>query len=463
MRRPALISSLLVLACTREPDNAPPPAPPEPTAQVEPSEAEPEKPTTFTAPVPNEAADAAHAFVQQRVLGRPLEAHPLVRFTPIEDPGGEALRRFHEALRRLDAGEQAKVRVAVYGSSSVAADRYTAYLRGYLQHRFGDGGVGFVALVPLWRWHRHNEVTVSASSTWTIEHAQKEKTGRLDGHYGLLGASAHTSSKRAHALVRPASRGAFTDVAASELVELLHLAQPGGGRYRIKVGRTQVGEVSTRGKTHEAAYVRPQWTGAPLPLRIEPVGDGEVRLFGAIFEREQPGVVVDTLGIGGTRATNLVGWTEAIWADNLRKRAPDLYVLAYGANEAGDDDEEHPIATYRDELSAVLDRFARVLPNASCVLVGPQDFPVRTEDETYVRRPRMDAVVQVQREVAAHKGCGYFETRTMMGGPDQMTAWVAADPPLAKADHLHFTTLGYVHMGRVLADALMAGYDAELP
>jgi lysophospholipase L1-like esterase len=463
--RLTLFCTALVLACTREPDKGPAPASPEPAPVAEPTEPETAAVITFSAPVPSPAAEQAHLYAQMRLLGRSLEPHSEVHFTPVEDSRGQALQRFHDALGKLEAGGEpdAKVRVAVYGSSSVAADRYTGYLRGYLQHRFGDGGVGFVSLVPLWRWHRHNEVNASATSGWTIEHAQKERTGRLDGHYGLLGASAHTASKRAHALVRASTpRGAMTDVTASDIVELYHLAQPGGGRYRVEIGRKQVGEVSTQADTHAAAYFRPAWKGPAMPVRVKPVGDGEVRLFGAVFEREGPGVVVDELGIGGTRATNMVGWTEEIWADNLRRRAPALYILAYGANEAGDDEQEHPIARYRQDLGAVLDRFERVLPEASCVLVGPQDFPMRAPDdqESWQRRPRMDAVVQAQREIAKNHGCGFFDTRELMGGPDHMMAWVAAQPPLAKADHLHFTTLGYTHMGRVLADALLAGYDA---
>jgi hypothetical protein len=38
-----------------------------------------------------------------------------------------------------------------------------------------------------------------------------------------------------------------------------------------------------------------------------------------------------------------------------------------------------------------------------------------------------------------------------------MEAWVVAE--LAKADRLHMTKLGYLHLGRVLADALMRDLD----
>jgi hypothetical protein len=138
-------------------------------APVEPAP-EPELTPIVVAP-----ATAAHAAVQAKAVGGPLPDQPIVKFMPIEDSKGDALASFHGALRKLAAGEDAdgKVRVAVYGSSSVAADRYTGYLRGYLQQRFGDGGIGYVAAVPLWRWHRHNEVAVTATKGWSVEHGQK--------------------------------------------------------------------------------------------------------------------------------------------------------------------------------------------------------------------------------------------------------------------------------------------------
>ncbi|MEM6294650.1 MAG: hypothetical protein AAGA54_25470, partial [Myxococcota bacterium] len=125
------------------PKETPKPSPAEPTIAPEP-----------TAPVANDATAAAHAAVQTVLHGEALPAHENVHFTPVADPTGRALHGFHAALRNLaDKPEgDRKVRVAFYGASSVAADRYTAYLRGYLQARFGDGGVGFVAVVPLWRW-----------------------------------------------------------------------------------------------------------------------------------------------------------------------------------------------------------------------------------------------------------------------------------------------------------------------
>ncbi len=435
------------------------PSPPSPS----PSESAAKTPEPAVAPEPtaavqSPASTAAHAHVQQVMHGEALAAHPNVHFAPIEDPSGKAMHRFHAALRALAAGDDpdGKVRVAFYGASSVAADRYTGYLRGYLQQRFGDGGVGFLALVPLWRWHRHDSARVTASKHWRIEHGQR-KTGKLDGHYGLLGASAHADHKRAWSSV--AGKGsAVSSLSNSDRIELHYLLQPGGGSFEVKLGKAAAQRFATAGETPQAHQVALDVPESFLPLRVELNGDGEVRLFGASFEREQPGVVVDALGIGGTRSANMVAWNEAPWAEALERRDPSLYVLAYGANESVDDDE--PIEIYRRDLEAVLDRFAAAAPQASCVLVGPVDYPLKNEEtEAWEVRPRLRQILEIQRETAAARGCGFFDTSRLTGGLGSMSDWVQADPQLAKNDHLHLSPLGYLHFGRVLSDALMADFD----
>ncbi|MBC8073720.1 MAG: hypothetical protein IAG13_35695, partial [Deltaproteobacteria bacterium] len=407
-------------------------------------------------PVVTDASTAAHAHVQQRVLGGPLPASELVHFVPITD-ADTALVHFHDALRKLAAGNDpgGKLRVAVYGSSSVAVDRYTGYLRGYLQRRFGDGGIGFVAAAPLWRWHRHNEVAITATKGWSIDHAQK-KAVREGGHLGLMGASANASRKRVATTVGAGGRESFSPFDEQDLVEVHYLEQPKGGRFTVAIGDRKPTTLSTRAKAVAPAVYRPNRVGEPRgPLKLQVNGDGEVRLLGVALEREQPGVVVDALGIGGTRAANHLAWNEPQWAAAIGARAPELWVLAYGANECMDEDE--PIETYRENLAAVIDRFARAVPEASCVLVGPVDFPVELEDGVWTPRARLEQIISAQRELAAEHGCGFFDTQAMMGGVGTMDAWVTGE--LAKGDHLHFTKLGYTHLGRVLADALMRDYD----
>lgn len=410
-------------------------------------------PPPRTGPVRIAEATAAHDAVQTAMWDGPLPDSELVHFTPVAR-GTQAA--FHAALRALAAGERDRVRVVFYGASSVAGDRYTAYLRRYLQHRFGDGGMGFAAVVPLWRWHRHDVVRLEANTKqWRIEHAQR-KTGKLDGRYGLLGASAHATSKWARTKL-----WGKRDAAEVHRAELWFLAQPGGGTAKLTwLGHEQT--LDTKAEAPRAAYLEVR-AAKPMPpaLELAVAGDGEVRVFGAVFERDDPGVVVDELGIGGTRAANHVLWDEPIWREQIQRRAPDLWILAYGANEAVDEDE--PIEVYRESLEAVMERFARAVPDASCLLLGPVDFRMEDEQGEWVERPRCTEILEIQREVAAAHGCAFFDLKAMMGGADSMNAWVEADEPLAKPDHLHLTPLGYMQVGRTLTDAIMADYDDPPP
>jgi len=467
--RSRFLAAVWFVGCSAPDGPAPRPASaeqPAPTATEGWQTAGPKPQAPTIGPEPSAAivapdATAAHAAVQSVVHGEVLAEHSNVHFTPIEDPSGRALHAFHAALRDLGdhPADGKKVRVAFYGASSVAADRYPGYLRGYLQQRFGDGGVGFVTLVPLWRWHRHDAVRLDANKHWKIEHGQR-KAGKLDGYYGLLGASAHSTHKRARTTLH-SKASAVSGINDSDSFAIQLLEQPGGGSLSVKFGAGKSATSASLSTAAEAFALRTVPVPLPdtfTPMTIQVATEDEVRIMGGIFERDQAGVVVDALGIGGTRSANIVNWDVPMWSAALRARAPSLYVLAYGANESVDEDE--PIEVYRENLEAVLDRFAAAVPDASCVLVGPVDYPLNDEEtETWGVRPRLREILTAQREIAAQRGCGFFDTSKLTGGLGSMPDWVAADPQLAKGDHLHLTPLGYTHFGRVLSDALMADFD----
>lgn len=422
---------------------------------------------TASGPIDVEAARLGHAAAQSRALPRepplpPLsnavdtdgDDAPLARFIPIADPpSGPALAPFHTALRALADGTRDHVRVAMYGASGTAADIGTGYVRTYLQARFGIGGPGFVPLVPLGKWYRHNEVEVRASKGWDVVHAQR---GRVDdGRFGLLGAGFVATRAGAWAEVT----GKPDSVAAEAVtrIELHVLAQPKGGRVRVRIdGRVR--ETIATAASEPALLVREYAVPRGRHVvRVETLDRADVRVFGLVLEGDR-GVVVDTLGIDGTRAANHLQWDAAIWSAAVHRRAYDLVTLSYGTNESVDEDE--PIERLRDDMGAVVLRARRELPAAACVLLGPGDFPKRTP-EGLQPRPRLLEIVAIERDLAAAAGCGFWDGMAFMGGPGAMARWVAATPPLAREDHLHFRRRGSATLGQALCDALSMSYDAD--
>ncbi len=439
-----------------------------------------EVPDDPSAPVYNPVLLRQRARVQERILGRdqgvedelgrivparqivlepsegplPPNGNTLGRFVPVENEA--ALAHFHGALEALTAtpNQKNKVRIAVYGASHTQADIYSGYLRYYLQSRFGNGGAGFIPLGVERGWSSRIDFKVRARG-FKMQYVQ-QKSPPPHGRFGLSGMAAIGGP---HGRIRISPENTSDPELTGSQYGLFYAAEPFTGDIAISVD----GDVPVQLPT-SAAKLEPRYYTFERPLgwhdvEVRSLGIGGARLFGLTVERAQPGVVLDTLGIRGTRAANMLLWDQALWEEHLRRRDPDLLLLAYGTNETTD--RGQPIADYSKELSEVLKRVRQALPNASCVLVGPGDFPKEEEDGSWSTRPRLLEIIREQRKLAPKFGCGFWDAYAFMGGDGSMLEWVSSNPRLGAPDHIHLTTRGYVRMGMVLADALMRAYDAR--
>jgi lysophospholipase L1-like esterase len=382
----------------------------------------------------------------------PVNGNVLGSFVPVENEA--ALTHFHAALASLSTHpeQKNKVRIAAYGASHTQADIYSSYLRYYLQERFGNGGPGFLPLGMERGWSQHDFPV--RSHGLEVEYVQSKGTPP-HGRFGLSG-SAAVAKPSAWVRVEPRD-GNDPELAASQY-RLFYAAEPEGGEISLSVDGEQPLVLPTRAEKVEP---RSQFFERPLGWHVVEVraqGDAASRLFGISIERRQPGLVIDTLGIRGTRAATLLFWDQSLWEQPLRQRAPDLVILAYGTNETTD--QKQPIEEYARSLELVLQRVRHTLPGASCLLVGPGDFP-KAQGEGWVTRPRLLEIIAEQRRLAPQFGCGFWDAFSFMGGAGSMAAWARSNPRLGATDHIHLTTRGYVRMGMALGDALMRAYDAR--
>jgi len=366
---------------------------------------------------------------------------------------GGALKHFYEALAKADAGQSHDdVTVLHFGDSHTAADYETGPLRRALQARFGEGGRGFVAIGEPWKHYVQEGVRSGSSHDWSPErsHPTKGSKGRLvgDGMYGLGGVAIHTSSAGARA---------WTELTAkASRIEVAYLQQPRGGSFDVFIDGARAGHVSSRG-ANESAWRAFAASDGPHRVEVDATGDGDVRVFGAVLDRDQVGLTYDALGINGARVTNVLAWDEAHMAEQIRHRAPDLVVLAYGTNESGDTDV--PIETYERQLVDLLGRVARAAPSASCMLLGPPDRAVHTH-EGWGTVPRLLDIIATQRRVAQAAGCAFFDQLEAMGGPGTISQWADESQPRAQRDRVHLTREGYAQLASAVAADLIHGYGA---
>lgn len=366
--------------------------------------------------------------------------------TAIHDPGGHALDQFRAALKRA-AKRQGQARIAFYGASHTAADLWTGELRRRLQDRFGDAGHGFVFPVRWNAGYRHQDLVVESSKNWLVwRHKRDDPCAISDfGCSGLVATSAdptdfaivHTTVDNEHG--RRANR-----------LELWVRTAPDGGTLLVDLDG-HVERISTRADAVEAVFHVWRTTDAGHTLRIAPVGDGPVTIYGMVIERTAPGVIIDQLGIPGMRADILLHWQESVWRDQIERRKPDLVVLAYGTNDVGDEDE--PIEVYADTWRKVLGRLRQAVPDASCILVGPTDRLGKDPQGEKRTFPRTAAVIQTQKRIAAELGCGQWDAQAAMGGPGSMTRWRRAR--LAQSDDVHLNRAGYTWLAELFEAELL--------
>jgi lysophospholipase L1-like esterase len=378
----------------------------------------------------------------------------------IENP--KALKYFFQALRRSANQEPgAIVRVAHYGDSSVAADEITQTVRRKLQLRFGDAGHGFMLMAKGDMHYVHRDVTHGESDGWEVSSIVRR--GLKGGYYGYGGVLAHAFGGE-YASFGTASKGQVGN--AVSRFEVFYQRFPNGGDLKVAVDNDAPQTVRTRSDTTEDAWHVIEVPDGAHSLNLKTTG--EARLYGVAQERKGPGVVYDALGLVGARADRLLDADPAHMARQIAHRNPDLLVLAFGGNEAGN--EWLDPARYAASLRKVIHLMRAGKPEMSCLLFAPLDQAERTPRGRIITLSLLPAIVLTQREVAVSEGCAFFDTWTAMGGEGAMERWYEARPRLVSSDLRHATPAGYAILGNAYYKALLEGFanwlekgDAAVP
>ncbi len=331
------------------------------------------------------------------------------------------------------------VHILQYGDSHTASDDWANALRQNFQSKFGCGGPGFIMPGHPFRGYRRYDSSGSSSAGWHTEGL----VGRAgDGRYGLGGLSISSTS----------AGETVTLTAECDSLKLCYLQQPGGGSLEIEEDGAPAGTVSTDGEIAAGFFA---WRPGPgvHHYSVRTLSSAPVRLFGWVADRSQ-GVTVETLGINGAQIAMMTGWDEGLLAAQIAERDPALILVAYGTNEALS--PKWQAETYRQSLIDAIGRLRLASPTASIVMIGPPDCFLRTR-HGLVAFPHLDAVVDIQREVARSMRCPFWDWRQRMGGTGSKKFWVRAG--LGQPDYVHLTPAGYQLVGRTLFDDLMAQYQ----
>ena len=377
-----------------------------------------------------------------------LEQAPPV---PLLDPSGKALDRFFDSLTRTERKRPGAItRIAHFGDSIVVSDYVSGTLRRKLQATFGDAGHGFVLVANAWPAYFHNDVSRYATAGFNVSRIVGPYAA--DGFYGLGGVS-FVTPPNVLSRIGTAEGGAFGRNVAS--FTLYYLEQPNGGTLELAIDGGPPSELSTAGPTIASKTHTVKVPDGSHQLSLQ-TKRGTSRLFGVVLERDQPGVVLDALGVQGARIRFMDKQDDRHWADQLQLRSPNLLVYEFGANESADG-FLYAMEDYHRTMLEVLNQGKRALPGSSCLVIGAMDRAAKVGDEIVSLRV-MPELLANQKQAALDAGCAFFDTWTAMGGARSMPRWVKKG--LGQADLTHPTSVGAEIIGTWIYRALLQSYQS---
>jgi lysophospholipase L1-like esterase len=367
----------------------------------------------------------------------------------------EALANFYAALRKSAQGEAGAItRVAHYGDSAIAADEITTTLRRKLQKRFGDAGHGFMLIAHSSMHYLHRDVAHHESDGWEmISLVERKLKGGRYGYGGVL-AKGSGGERAVFGTVKDAQVGRSVS-----RFELAYQKFPSGGEVRVSIDGKLRSTLSTRASEVEDAWESFEVPDGSHSISVRANGN-EVHLYGVVQERDVAGVVYDSVGMVGAQAERLLNADPDAMAAQIAHRNPDLLVLGFGGNEAGNEwlDPERYAAT----LAKVIKLMRKGKPEMSCLLFAPLDQGEKNARGDLVTLKVLPDIVEAQRRVAKQEGCAYFDTFHAMGGINSVARWYRKHPRLIGSDFRHATPLGYDVVGNLYYQALLKGFAEYL-
>jgi lysophospholipase L1-like esterase len=434
--RVAALAALSFLAAC-----APAPAPPpeRPVVQIPvPPPAEPAPPTPADEIAPR-ATDLMAAMV-------PGAAAPAARAPTRLEP-------FFADLAALEAGRRTRVNIVQIGDSHTAGDVMSARLRELLQTRFGGAGRGWLPPGRPYPGVRHAGLAILETGRWTYD---LSLSPRASGPFSLAGIAAKTSAAGAALALEATDERGFDEI----FVALRPRAD--GGRVRISVDGRDIATIDTGHARGPVEIVRQRVPRGSKSLRVTTLDRKPVTLLGWGVERDARGIVHDSLGVVGASYLTTLRWDEAATARELAARDPSLVLLVFGTNEGFRNDLE--LGAYAEAIAARVRAIRAAAPRAAILVVGPPDAARKLDPRcqglacAWATPANIGAVREIQIAAASTLGYQFWDWYGAMGGTGAMRRWVLAEPPMARNDHVHFTTLGYSAVAERLFADLMDGY-----
>ncbi len=383
---------------------------------------------------------------------------------PDDDPA--VLRPFFRKLAFFS--KEKRLRILHFGDSQIEGHRISHELNRGMQRLYGGGGPGWIAPIPA---VQSIAVRQEYSGNWTRHAVFGYPRSNTHDRFGLLAAYARFSPERVpsqDSLAPQEGMEADDSVVREAWFSVSPYGRAPGGwdrarlalgnisdsvRYRVLLGEE---ELDAGVLPPSAELIQGSWAlgDAKGPLRFEWAGTDSPDFYGLSLERAT-GVYVDNIAMRGSSGTEFHKMDLGLLKRQLGDDEVPMIILQFGGNTLPGIRSAEQLSRYGKYMAAQIRLLKRHFPEAAFLVIGPSDMSMK-EDLDYITYPFLPGLRDAMKETALCEGALYFDLYEAMGGRNSMPSWVSADPPLASADHIHFSHQG----ARQVADWLLQAFEA---
>lgn len=346
-----------------------------------------------------------------------------------------SLSNFNEpnSQNLIQALQTKKIHIVQLGDSHTAADEMTNNMRLQLQATLGNGGMGW-GMPMYFTGHRLVRYGYDNSGWQPISSRTQSNENYTLG--GLLAV--------------PKSTAASLTIKAKQ--------SENTQRYIVSI-RQQAGDSALIGRdadgrsiSIEAPVKNGQWQFvefvAKPPFTVQSQHAQQTALGGWWGQNEAgQGAVVSALGINGAQLSYWNRWNTQAWQKELAAVTPNLLILAYGTNEAYNDNLN--VEQTRQILVEKIQAIRSASPKTAVMIVSAPESLKNINGGCGTRPVKLSEVQQMQREVAQQYKTLYWDWQNAMGGSCSMKSWINRGD--ARRDGVHFSASGYQKLGNMLA------------
>jgi lysophospholipase L1-like esterase len=335
---------------------------------------------------------------------------------------------------------QKKVNIVHIGDSHIQADYLSGETRKRLQATFGNGGRGFVFPYQVARSNGPIDVSVSYSGTWSSRNVLRDY---LDQQIGASGFSVSCSDSSILSIGLRGEPSPYYGFNSLTIFEKNGIFYPEDRSVYIEMSG-----IKTTSRMNYSRYIFLKNFDS---LNLIANTSSAATLHGLVFENKYPGIVYHSMGINGASTLQYLRSSEFEY--QISELHADLVILSFGTNDCYLPSSRFCSSCVKDRYRQLIKRIRKQNPEVSILISTPPDSYYRKRYDN----PNLRLFKTAMKELATELEISLWDLYSIMGGQRSIMNWYHRG--LARADLIHFSERGYKLQGRLLYEAIIAGYE----